>query len=67
MRILGNFPLPSETDDEVLRETYLYMTLRAVMIRNLLDAGMSYQKAMELIESQDEVWEGLGGQITGDD
>ena len=60
---MAEFPLPDETDNDKLRETFLYMTMRAIMIRNLLEAGVDIEDIRTMISVQDQIWESLDGQV----
>ncbi len=59
----GEFPLPSETEEEDLRESFLYMTLRSILIRMGIEQGLEWDEIQAFIKLQDELWEGLGGTV----
>jgi hypothetical protein len=58
------FTLPNETDEASLREAFMYMTVRTLLIKVSLEAGMSWDEVQRFVEMQDEIWEGLGGMVT---
>lgn len=63
----NKFALPKESDDDTLRETFLYMTVRNLMIQAGLDAGISEREIAKVIEAQDEMWKNIGGTVADDE
>jgi hypothetical protein len=64
---MSEFTLPKESNDDTLRETFLYMTVRNLMIQAAMDAGISDREIAKVIKAQDEMWKKLGGSVAYDE
>ena len=58
-----NFDLPNEQTPEQVRETFLYMTLRSLMMFVATEMEIPRETAEIILGAQDTIWESLGGKV----